>query len=107
MFQEILQGGSGSKLNPQTIFISKYDTNDNNKTYNVIQGKHYAFLWLNSSGLKATISNANLLLEEYGKGLKVSTAQIFGNIIIFEATSNTITTTSVSAIYNAILIQLD
>ena len=107
MFQKMLQGGGGSKLNPQTIFISKYDANDNNKTYNVIQGKHYAFLWMNSGGLKATISNANLLFEEYGKGVGISTAKIFANIIIFEATSNTITTTSVSAIYNAILIQLD
>ena len=107
MFQKMLQGGSGSKLNPQTIFISEYDTNNNNKTYNVIQGKHYAFLWINASGQKVTISNANLLIEAYGKGLSVSTAQIFGDIIIFEATSNTITTTSVSAIYNAILIQLD
>ena len=107
MFQKMLQGGGGSKLNPQTIFISKYDANDNNKTYNVIQGKHYAFLWMNSSGTKATISNANLVFEEYGKGLSISTAQIFASIIIFEATSNTITTTSVSAIYNAILIQLD
>ena len=84
------QGGGGS-VTPNMIYKGSFNSNGAGVSINVTSGKTYIANYnINTDSQISTVTNGDILLNECGAGASWSGQSIYIYVVVFKATSNTI-----------------
>lgn len=98
-----------SSLTPRTVYQSAVNVNANNTSINVTENKLYLATYDNQETANTTVlTNGNIMYREVSKGASWNNNFVYPKIIIFKATSSTISMTNTPAkVYGLTLTQLN